>query len=62
MMRNSGRVRSRRELMSEVWQSDDAASSRTIDTHVRRLRSKLGARANCIRTVRGIGYRLSCDG
>jgi DNA-binding response OmpR family regulator len=43
-------------LMTEVWGYDSEAMSRTIDTHVRRLRRKLGAAAAWVHTVRGIGY------
>lgn len=53
---NPGKVFSRKELMSIVWQ-DEWASSRTVDTHVSMLRGKLGS-ANPIMTVRGIGYRF----
>ena len=60
MIRNAGKVRSREALMDEVW-SHHGAPSRTIDTHVRRLRSKLGRASGCISTVRGVGYRLACD-
>ena len=58
MLRNAGRVRSRSALMTEVWDYDSQAMSRTIDTHVRRLRAKLGPAAAWIDTVRGVGYRL----
>lgn len=50
-------VVSRKELMSRVWDSDWTGTSRTIDTHVSSLRSKLGA-STWITTVRGVGYRL----
>jgi two-component system phosphate regulon response regulator PhoB len=58
MVRNQGRVRSRDILMSEVWGYDSEAMSRTVDTHVRRLRSKLGSAATWLGTVRGVGYRI----
>ncbi len=47
MARNKGRVRTRDALLSEVWAYDTSAMSRTIDTHVRRLRQKLGDAASC---------------
>ncbi|WP_133915057.1 response regulator transcription factor [Streptomyces sp. NBC_00582] len=50
-------VISRRELMARVWETTWADSSRTIDTHVRSLRAKLGAHSWII-TVRGVGYRM----
>jgi two-component system phosphate regulon response regulator PhoB len=58
MLRNAGRVRTREALMTEVWGYDSQAMSRTIDTHVRRLRSKLGTASRWIDTVRGVGYRI----
>ncbi|MFJ5939192.1 response regulator transcription factor [Streptomyces cinereoruber] len=51
------RVVSRKELMAKVWESDRAASSRTIDTHVSSLRAKLGS-SKWIVTVRGVGYKI----
>lgn len=50
-------VLTRRDLMARVWSDDWAASSRTVDTHISTLRSKLGC-GDWIVTVRGIGYRL----
>ncbi len=58
LVRNEGRVRSREALLTEVWGYDSEALSRTVDTHVRRLRSKLGPGADWLGTVRGVGYRL----
>ncbi|GAA3394539.1 response regulator transcription factor [Streptomyces roseoviridis] len=51
------RVVSRKELMAKVWETDRAASSRTIDTHVSSLRAKLGS-SKWIVTVRGVGYKI----
>lgn len=51
-----GRVVSRHQLMVQVWR-DPQVSARTVDTHVRRLRTKLGHYARALRTVRGTGYR-----
>jgi two-component system phosphate regulon response regulator PhoB len=53
-----GRVRTRETLLSEVWGYDSEVLSRTVDTHVRRLRSKLGDAADWLVTVRGVGYRI----
>ncbi len=53
-----GRVFSRDELLSIVWNQDTAIDSRTVDTHFRRLRVRLGPAAQQIQTVRGFGYRL----
>ncbi len=55
-----GRTIDRAELISSLWQAgdDDAPNERTIDVHIRRLRSKLGRYEDIVRTVRGIGYRF----
>jgi len=58
LVRAQGRVRTREMLLSEVWGYDAEVISRTVDTHVRRLREKLGMGASWLRTVRGIGYRI----
>jgi len=54
-----GRVLSRQSLLDQLWGVETSGESRTIDVHVRHLREKLGAAAECIETVRGFGYRLS---
>ena len=59
LMRRPGRVMTREKLLDEVWGSDIAVTSRTIDTHLKRLREKLGAAAELIETVRGLGYRFA---
>ena len=53
-----GRVQSRELLLRDVWEYDAAIDTRTVDTHMRRLREKLGAAADYIETVRGVGYRF----
>jgi len=56
-----GRTIERTELISSLWadgDDDDIPNERTIDVHVRRLRSKLGAYEDIVRTVRGVGYRF----
>ncbi|MDM7999239.1 MAG: response regulator transcription factor [Dehalococcoidia bacterium] len=58
---NKGRVFSREALLNKVWGYDYFGGDRTVDVHVRRLRSKLGD-SECIETVRNIGYRLRDDG
>lgn len=57
---NEGRTFSRTELIAGLWDAtdDDIPNERTIDVHVRRLRAKLGAYEDIIRTVRGVGYRF----
>ena len=54
-----GRVFSRAELLAEVWGIRDASSTRTVDVHIKRLRSNLGEAADLIETVHGFGYRAA---
>ena len=56
-----GRVRTRDELLSDVWNTSPDLETRTVDTHVKRLRDKLGAAGDIIETVRGVGYRVRSD-
>jgi two-component system phosphate regulon response regulator PhoB len=53
-----GRVLSREQLLRDVWEYDTTIDSRTVDTHMRRLREKLGPAARYLDTVRGVGYRF----
>ena len=53
------RVQPRATLLRDVWQIDGDIATRTVDTHVKRLREKLGDAARCIETVRGAGYRFT---
>jgi DNA-binding response OmpR family regulator len=53
-----GRVQSRDQLLRDVWEYDSLIDTRTVDTHVRRLRDKLGSGAKFLETIRGLGYRL----
>jgi two-component system phosphate regulon response regulator PhoB len=59
LFRSPGRMRTRRELLTEVWGYHPEVASRTVDTHIKRLRDKLGAAANLLQTVRGVGFRLA---
>ena len=52
---------SRTKLLEEVWNYDYFGDARTIDTHVKKLRSKMGARENYIHTVWGIGYKFEVE-
>ena len=61
LMRKPGRVHSREMLLSGAWGYEAFINTRTVDTHIRRLRDKLGKAANAIETVRGFGYRLLAD-
>lgn len=58
LMQRRGRLQSRDRLLSDVWGYDSLIDTRTVDTHVRRLREKLGRRGDLIETVRGFGYRF----
>ncbi len=57
LMERKGRVQSRDHLLVNVWHYDTDIETRTVDTHVRRVREKLGQYAHIIETVRGVGYR-----
>lgn len=57
LMERKGRVQSREHLLVNVWNYETDIETRTVDTHVRRVREKLGRYARLIETVRGVGYR-----
>jgi two-component system phosphate regulon response regulator PhoB len=59
LMRAQGNVLTRDTLMDKVWGYHGEATSRTLDTHVRRLREKLGREGSRVETVRGVGYRMA---
>jgi len=59
LIERRGRVQSRDGLLNEVWGYGGTIDTRTVDTHVRRLREKLGPGADCIETIRGFGYRVA---
>jgi two-component system alkaline phosphatase synthesis response regulator PhoP len=59
LMKAMGNVLTRDMLMDRVWGYHGDATSRTLDTHVRRLREKLGDDGSCVETVRGVGYRIA---
>tara|TARA_B100000029_G_scaffold515716_1_gene624182 strand:- start:27207 stop:27902 length:696 start_codon:yes stop_codon:yes gene_type:complete len=54
-----GRVQTRDQLLSEVWGYSAEVTTRTVDTHIKRLREKLGEIGSYIQTIRGVGYRFS---
>lgn len=58
-MSRLGRVQSREQLLNDVWGISSEIETRTVDTHVKRLREKLGAGRDLIETVRGVGYRMT---
>lgn len=59
LMERRGRVQTREHLLINVWNYETEIETRTVDTHVRRLREKLGAEADWIETIRGVGYRMA---
>lgn len=59
LIERRGRVQNRDTLLNDVWGYECAIDTRTVDTHMRRLREKLGAASSCIETVRGFGYRIA---
>ena len=58
LAQRAGRVQTRDALLRDVWEYDAAIDTRTVDTHMRRLREKLGPAAKHLDTVRGVGYRF----
>jgi DNA-binding response OmpR family regulator len=58
LVKRAGRVQSRERLLNDVWDIASDVTTRTVDTHVKRLREKLGKAGNAIETVRGIGYKF----
>lgn len=58
LIQNKGKVRTRDQLLDRVWGYQFEGYARTVDTHIRRLRQKLGPYADDIETVRGVGYRF----
>ena len=59
LMERQGRVQTREHLLLNVWNYSTEIETRTVDTHVRRLREKLGGEAGWIETIRGVGYRIA---
>lgn len=57
-MENKGIALSREKILNNVWNYDYFGDARTIDTHVKKLRSKMGEKGNLIRTIWGLGYKL----
>ncbi len=58
LMQEHGKVQTREALLQKVWNYEDGVETRTLDTHMRRLREKLGDEASWLETVRGVGYRM----
>ena len=59
LIERRGRIQSRETLLNDVWGFQNPMDTRTVDTHIRRLREKLGRHAACLQTVRGEGYRFN---
>ena len=60
-MENQGIALSREKILNHVWNYDYFGDARTIDTHVKKLRSKMGEKGDLIKTIWGMGYKLSVD-
>jgi two-component system phosphate regulon response regulator PhoB len=56
-----GRVQSRDRLLKDVWEMSHIGDTRTVDTHITRLRTKLGACGDMIKTIRGFGYKMEAE-
>ena len=54
-----GRVQSRDQLLSDVWGYSADVTTRTVDTHIKRLREKLGSMGKYVQTIRGVGYKFT---
>ncbi|MBQ5951654.1 MAG: response regulator transcription factor [Lachnospiraceae bacterium] len=61
-MENAGIALSREKILSGVWNYDYFGDARTIDTHVKKLRSKMGDKGEYIKTIWGMGYKFTADG
>lgn len=61
LARRRGRVQTRERLLQDVWGYENPIDSRTVDTHMRRLREKIGTAADYLETIRGVGYRFKAD-
>ena len=59
LIERRGRVQDRERLLSDVWGMDTMVETRTVDTHIKSLRSKLGKAGKSIETIRGVGYKFS---
>lgn len=58
LLRNSGTVLTRTQLLNQIWGYDFDGESRTVDVHIRTLRQKLGSAGDLVETVRGVGYKI----
>jgi len=58
LIESPGTTQERADLLKKVWGYSDLIQTRTLDTHIKRVREKLGKHGNCIETIRGVGYRF----
>ncbi|MGQ0504063.1 MAG: winged helix-turn-helix domain-containing protein, partial [Myxococcaceae bacterium] len=58
LLERPGRVQTREVLLSDVWGIQAEITTRTVDTHIKRLREKLGPAGDIVETIRGVGYKL----
>ncbi|MDR1497209.1 MAG: response regulator transcription factor [Puniceicoccales bacterium] len=58
LIERKGRVQTRERLLGDVWGYSSDIETRTVDTHIRRLREKLGRAADIVETIRGVGYKI----
>ncbi|GMB01234.1 response regulator transcription factor [Pelosinus sp. IPA-1] len=58
---NSGKALSRQQILNQVWSYDYFGDLRTVDTHINRLRTKLGEKSTLVQTIRGYGYRFEVE-
>ena len=61
LIENRGKALSRQQILNQVWNFDYYGDLRTVDTHINRLRSKLGDSASLVQTIRGYGYRFEVE-
>ena len=61
LFENKGKALSRQQILNQVWSFDYYGDLRTVDTHINRLRSKLGDSASLVQTIRGYGYRFEVE-
>ena len=59
LLKRRGRVQTRDQLLGNVWGYSSEVTTRTVDTHIKRLREKLGSTGDLIQTIRGVGYRFN---
>ena len=59
LLKRRGRVQTRDQLLADVWGLSSEVTTRTVDTHIKRLREKLDKTGNFIQTIRGVGYRFN---